>query len=566
MLKRSLQSGIIKQTSSILTIKTTSKWKRNFGCSLLNLVNKELIDYSLYVVTDTLQSNQQNRTIEETIQLAIEGGASIVQYREKSNNLSNREIYQTAKRLKEITQFYQIPLIINDRVDIALAIDADGVHVGQSDLPPKDVRKLIGQDKILGVTVGNEEELNEAIMANADYIGTNAIFSSVTKKDTDTIGLKGVQHIMELKNSKKLISDLKVVGIGGLKKENVKQVLNCGIDGVAVVNSIIGQKDVISATKELRHLIDLHKNNNDINLTRVKENFRESLRQIKKKRPLIHNITNYVVANQSANALLSIGASPIMSLHPKEMENLVNISNALLINIGTLNDISIEANHLAAKTATKLGKPIVLDPVGFGATDERTRIILDLLSNYNISIIKGNLGEICKLYSVTFNDSQSNERVQIKGVDSEGEVNLLLKKRMVKELAKKYNCVVCVTGEVDLISDGKRMIQVNHNEPNLRNLTGIGCITGSIQASFSAVCDDPLISASAGIAYVALCGELAGSRLRKKLFGKTEGTVNSIFKPALPNETFREKLFDQFGNLTVQQFYQFLDIEYSEEF
>lgn len=202
---------------------------------------KAKVDYTLYLVTD--RELMSTKTLEEAVKQAIKGGCTLVQLREKT--ASSREFYQTALNIKAITDKYKVPLIINDRVDIALAIDADGVHVGQSDLPAAVVRKIINKDKILGVSAGSVEKAIEAQREGADYIGVGALFSTSTKTDAKSVSKETLMKII------KEVS-IPVVGIGGINEQNAAQLKNTGIDGIAVVSAIIAQKDIkLSAEKML---------------------------------------------------------------------------------------------------------------------------------------------------------------------------------------------------------------------------------------------------------------------------------------------------------------------------
>lgn len=199
------------------------------------------IDYSLYLVTDRrfIGSKPLKKAVEE----AILGGATLVQIREKT--ASSREFYKIALEVKEITQYYKIPIIINDRIDIAQAVDADGVHLGQSDIPLNTARKILGKNKIIGISVGNIKEAIDAEQGCADYLGIGSIFNTGTKKDIDApIGINGLSKIY--KNI-----HIPAVAIGGINQDNFKDVLSTGIDGIAVVSAILGNKDITSAAKHL---------------------------------------------------------------------------------------------------------------------------------------------------------------------------------------------------------------------------------------------------------------------------------------------------------------------------
>ncbi|WP_017211132.1 thiamine phosphate synthase [Clostridium beijerinckii] len=203
---------------------------------------KPKIDYSIYLVTD--RDLMSTETLEEAVEKAIIGGCTLIQLREK--DCSSLDFYNTAVRVKEITDKHNIPLIINDRVDIALAVDAAGVHVGQSDIPAAVVRKVIGNDKILGVSTGSVNEALEAEKNGADYLGVGAMYSTGTKKDADSTSMD------ELRKIRKNVS-IPIVVIGGINKDRVKDFKGIGIDGLAIVSAIIAKEDITTAAKELKN-------------------------------------------------------------------------------------------------------------------------------------------------------------------------------------------------------------------------------------------------------------------------------------------------------------------------
>ena len=202
---------------------------------------KTKIDYSIYLVTD--RDLMSTETLEEAVEQAIIGGCTLVQLREK--DCSSLDFYNTAVKVKQITDKYNVPLLINDRLDIALAVDAAGVHVGQSDLPLVVVRKVIGEDKIIGVSTGTLEQALKAQKDGADYIGVGAMYATGTKKDANPTSMG------ELKKIRKSIS-LPIVVIGGINKERIKDFKGIGIDGLSIVSAIIAQKYIADATRELK--------------------------------------------------------------------------------------------------------------------------------------------------------------------------------------------------------------------------------------------------------------------------------------------------------------------------
>ena len=200
------------------------------------------VDYSLYLVTD--RTTKTDKEFLAIIEKAILGGVSVIQLREK--NASTGEFYRIALRLKELTSKYNIPLIVNDRLDIALAIEADGVHVGQSDLPADVVRAIIGEDKIMGVSAATIETAKKAELDGADYIGTGAIYPTETK-EASCISMDYLKKIVDNVN-------IPVIAIGGLNENNIDQkLINTGIKGISVVSAIMNSTNPKEASAKLKN-------------------------------------------------------------------------------------------------------------------------------------------------------------------------------------------------------------------------------------------------------------------------------------------------------------------------
>jgi thiamine-phosphate pyrophosphorylase len=198
-------------------------------------------DYSLYLVTD--RALMSTPTLEEAVGQAVDGGATLVQLREKE--VSSLEFYRIAKSVKRVTDARHVPLIINDRVDIALAVDAAGVHVGQSDLPAKVVRSVVGRDKILGVSASTLEEALRAQEDGADYLGVGAMFATGTKTDARPVAMEELKKI-------RLAVSLPIVVIGGINLKTLPLFAGAGIDGAAVVSALIAAKDIEGEAKKLK--------------------------------------------------------------------------------------------------------------------------------------------------------------------------------------------------------------------------------------------------------------------------------------------------------------------------
>lgn len=204
-------------------------------------VDKKSVDYTLYLVTD--RRLMSSKTVEESVELAIAGGASVVQLREK--DYTTREFYELAVRVKKITAPKKVPLIINDRIDICLAADADGVHLGQKDLPCREARRILGADKIIGVSAALPEEARQAQADGADYLGVGAVFPTGTKSDTRPVTPEIIRGI-------RAAVTIPFVVIGGINAENIGKLYGLGINGAAVVSAVAAQKDVTAAARTMR--------------------------------------------------------------------------------------------------------------------------------------------------------------------------------------------------------------------------------------------------------------------------------------------------------------------------
>lgn len=198
-------------------------------------------DYTLYLVTD--RSLMSTETLGEAVEQAILGGCTMVQLREKDS--SSLDFYQLARGIKKITDRFHIPLMINDRIDIALAVDAAGVHIGQSDLPAAIARKIMGEGMLLGVSAASVREAVQAQNDGADYLGVGAMFSTDTKTDARLVTKEELQKIRQAVS-------LPIVAIGGIKKENAEELCAVPVDGLAVVSAIIAQPDIRQAAAELK--------------------------------------------------------------------------------------------------------------------------------------------------------------------------------------------------------------------------------------------------------------------------------------------------------------------------
>ena len=202
------------------------------------------MDWTLYVITD----RRWGRSHLEVARAAIEGGATAIQLRDKE--ATTRELIEAGLALRDLTREREVAFIINDRVDVALAVDADGVHVGQDDMPATLARKLVGPDKIVGVSASTIEEALQAEADGADYISASPVFATPTKPDAaPPTGLEGLRAIVEAVR-------IPVVAIGGINESNVEEVIRAGAAGVAVISAVVGAPDIAAAARRLRQRIE----------------------------------------------------------------------------------------------------------------------------------------------------------------------------------------------------------------------------------------------------------------------------------------------------------------------
>jgi hydroxyethylthiazole kinase len=230
------------------------------------------------------------------------------------------------------------------------------------------------------------------------------------------------------------------------------------------------------------------------------------LSAIRQKAPLVQNITNFVVMNSSANILLAIGASPVMAHARGEVEDMASLSSAVVLNIGTLDDLWVESMILSGKSANRKGIPVVLDPVGAGATRLRTEAARRIMGECRVDVIRGNASEVLSLW-----DSE----VSTKGVESSVSLSDTVADSAVR-IAKENNLVVAISGVEDCITDGTHTYRVKNGHPLMTKVTGLGCGLSAVTAAFCAVKPDELLKAvTAAFGFYGICGEIAGQTTGK---------------------------------------------------
>lgn len=261
-------------------------------------------------------------------------------------------------------------------------------------------------------------------------------------------------------------------------------------------------------------------------MNKPNEDFKSAITALREKRPLVHCITNYVTAADTANMLLAAGASPIMADAPAEAAEISSRADALVLNMGTLSEQHISAMLKAGEAANKKGIPIVLDPVGVHLSEFRRAAALRIISEVNISILRGNISEILFMGGIP---------VESRGVDSVSEREKGLNLTAAADVAQRYNCVCSVTGEEDIITDGDSAARLLNGCAALKRVTGAGCMTSALIAAFAAVCS-PFSAAVYGTAFMGICGELSEYTPEYRYMG-----------------SFRANLFDKAG-MSAEEF------------
>ena len=261
----------------------------------------------------------------------------------------------------------------------------------------------------------------------------------------------------------------------------------------------------------------------------TKEQIAQLLLVVKSKRPVVHHITNYVTVNDCANITLALGASPIMADDISEMKEIVAISGALLLNIGTLNERTVKSMLLAGKEANSIGVPVILDPVGVGASSLRREAVEQICKEIKLAVVRGNSSEILFM---------AGQDVACRGVDA---AKGIANNQSAQFLAMKLDCIVAMTGDIDEITDGKQTIYINNGNALMESVTGTGCMCTSLVSSFCAVSKNYLLATAAGVLCMSLAGDLA----------------YSVAAPA-GTSSYREAIIDEISNMNCEKIMQSL--------
>ncbi|KAH9935372.1 Hydroxyethylthiazole kinase [Fomitopsis serialis] len=521
------------------------------------------VDYSLYLVTGR-ELLPVGKDYYESLEESLQGGVTLVQIREKTAETG--EFLEIARRSKEICHKYGVPILINDRIDIALAMGADGVHIGQTDMPIAVARSLLPPQAIIGVTCNTPEHVRQAVKDGANYVGVGPAWTTQTKKNLSAIvGVRGLGEMLrELDGTL-----VKSVAIGGVKSTNALHCLHgsvsvtgSALDGLAVVSDIVASPEPKVAAEKLASIVRAFKGYSPSSFSLpsprytpefVKTQAAALVSAVRKHSPLVHQITNTVVTNQSANATLALGASPIMASSAKEMEDLSKVTGALLVNFGTIQDL--DGMLAAGRFANINRKPVVFDPVGVGASRYRQTSADTLLNTWQTTVIKGNAGELAAIAKST--------EVQSRGVDSIGK-GFQDPITFVSQLARKERCIIVLTGVQDYVSDGNVVVRCSNGHKLLGDITGSGCMVGTAVATFCAAAS--LEAAETGDALLRHDGLLVkGDMLVGAVAGVLALTVASEFAAVRQDVhgsgTFLPALIDELGALTPEKVAEAANVE-----
>lgn len=399
-------------------------------------------------------------------------------------------------------------MIINDNVDVAAALPEHvGLHIGQDDAQLSAARTRLGPSRIIGLSVHTPSQARAALDSPVDYVGIGPCWPTMSKagvSEDDALLLQGTADIVA-----SLVRDpadvregqrqrLPCVLIGGINRHTAMRTLRGASthknrpDGVAVISAIVSRRDPGVAAAELRAIVQAFRSGDattswstEALVPAAQELFaahhtpydpearRDAASTAHLPRPLVQTITSHVSSNISANMTLAFSASPIMSHEAAEAEALSEAIGALVLNIGTISPEAREGMRVAGPAANARGKPIVLDPVGVGATQLRFRTVQALLNETQVTLIKGNAAELAKL-------AGSNEALA-QGVDSVG--TLSSPAALVRQLAQQEGALVLLTGETDYLTDGHVVVASRCGSPLLGRVTATGCSLGCIVAA-----------------------------------------------------------------------------------
>jgi len=501
-----------------------------------------------FLTDDSLSDEQLLRTVEQ----ALRGGARCVQLRDKRRD--TRDLHRLAARLRALTARMGAGFIINDRIDLALAVGADGAHIGQVDIPARDARRLLGPQRVLGVSADSPERARRAVADGADYLGVGHVFGSVAKeKNEPPIGVEGLATVCEG-------ARVPVVAIGAVNSENAAQAIESGASAVAVISAISRTEDPEASARELASVVRSAYEQRKTALRRSHppapepERAGSALETLRNQQPLIQIIADHAVVAAAAGATELIGAHPLTSEAEEEAGEMVRRARALLVNTGAPTSGTVRAMRRAADSARRAGVPVVLDPRGSGASAYRVEVNQGLARAGAPAIVRGNAPEIGALIG---------RRIDLRGVDEDRQENDSYDKARIglaRAAASQLGTVVVVTGPVDVVCDGRatvpRIVLVGNGTSLSAGVVGGGCIVSGLIASFAAIEGDPFLAALWGLGVMGVAAEQAAAE--QAVTEHTDDRRNDRGRPM----RFRTALLDRLYAVTPEQLASAIRLEW----
>lgn len=509
-------------------------------------MKSQLQPNTLYLVTDSDLLYKGALSLEDHVEKSIRGGVNVVQLREK--HADTGAFIKLGRKLLEVCRRHHVPLVINDRVDVALAIGADGIHVGQDDMDCAEVRKMVGPDVMIGVSVNSLEETVKAVKDGADYVGIGAVYDTATKElKKPTMGTLGVQEILSYLGTAK--PEMGTVAIGGINAANIDRIMHVSstqkkkLDGVALVSAIMTSSEPEKTARGLKNLMtaDLpyRHSQSQFSTPVTGEGMISTVTKVREMSPLVQQMTNNVVKNFSANVTIAIGASPAMSEIMEEAADFAKINGALLINMGMVS--TIDAQIYAVQQNNKLGKPVLLDPVGAGATEFRKAATRRYLNSAYFDVVKGNEAEI---------RAASGLQVEQKGVDNVSTSNVAARLEVASDLARRLHNIVVITGVKDVVSNGRESVVISCGHAWLGEITGSGCSLGSTIASFLAAnTQDKFLATVTAITLYGLAAEHAAAKTQVQGPGSfVPAFIDSLYHLSTETANLKKMMEERLSN------------------
>lgn len=397
-------------------------------------------------------------------------------------------------------------MLINDNLSVALCLPPRvGLHIGQEDIPLAQARKILGPDRLIGISAHTVAEAEQVLAEGiADYAGVGPVYGTQSKAgitEDKVLGPRGAADVVAALADDKSGKRIPCVLIGGINTQTCARSLagatstSNSPDGVAVISAIVGRRDPDVAATELDAIIKRYQSRLNVAVEASSSHallsaeamvdaaaqMLDTHRQSAKGPPLIQTITSHVSSTMSANMALAFSASPIMSHEAEEAADLGKVTGAVVLNIGTIGPDSRRGMQAVGKEANNAGKPIVLDPVGVGASSFRKSCVQAILNQTQVTLIKGNAAELSSIAGLS--------EVASRGVDS-GSGTLKDPIGLVRSLCRREKCLVLLTGKTDYLSDGSIVIACDNGHPLAGRITGTGCALGVLLAAgMAAACN-----------------------------------------------------------------------------